>query len=72
MKPPPAGHDTARAQRGRWHHLTKWPRSRKLTLTVKYRGGAESWWLVESRGSYGVFPGCAALEDVMRAVLNEG
>jgi hypothetical protein len=72
MKPPPAGHDTARAKRGRWRHLARWPRSRSLTLTVLYRGGAESWWLVSARGSQGVFPGHCALEDVMHQVFNEG
>ncbi len=71
MKPPPAGHGTARAQRGRWRHLRRWPRSERLTLTVKYRGGSESWWLVTARGSSGVFPGHASLEDVMHAVMAE-
>ncbi len=71
MKPPPAGHTTARAKRGRWRHLTRWPRSRSLTLTVTYRGGAESWWLVSARGSQGVFPGHAQLEDVMAQVFSE-
>jgi len=72
MKPPPAGHNTARAKRGRWRHLARWPRHRKLTLTISSRGGAESWWLVEARGSHGVFPGHLAIEDVMVQVLNEG
>jgi hypothetical protein len=71
MKPPPAGHDTARAKRGRWHHLPRWPRTRDLTIKVAYRGGPESWWLVTARGSTGVFPGHLALEDVMVDVLNE-
>ncbi len=67
----PQGTDTARAKRGRWRHLARWPRTEKLTITVKHRGGAESWWLVEARGSQGVFPGWCALEDVMAAVFNE-
>lgn len=71
MKPPPAGHSTARAKRGRWHRFPQWPRTRALTLTVAYRGGPESWWLVTARGEHGVFPGHLALEDVMRQVLNE-
>ncbi len=71
MKPPPAGQNGARAQRGRWRHLARWPRARKLGITVTYRGGAESWWLIQARGSQGVFPGHAALEDVMARVLNE-
>jgi hypothetical protein len=38
---------------------------------VTYRGGAESWWLIDARGSIGVFPGHAALEDVMAQIFNE-
>ncbi len=71
MKPPPAGHNAARAKRGRWRHLARWPRSQKLAITIKYRGGAESWWLVEARGHHGVFPGHATLEDVMHQVFSE-
>jgi len=71
MRTPPAGHDTARAKRGRWRGLSTWPRRRALTVTVKYRGGAESWWLVSARGRQGVFPGHAAIEDVMAQVFNE-
>jgi hypothetical protein len=71
MKPPPAGHVTARAKRGRWFGLSRWPRSQQLTITVGYRGGPESWWLVTARGRHGVFPGHAALEDVMSSVFNE-
>lgn len=67
----PAGQDTARAQRGRWHGLTRWPRTQGLTVTIAYRGGPQSWWLVTARGRHGVFPGCAALEDVMAMVFNE-
>ncbi len=48
-----------------------WPRHRPLTIVIKHRGGAESWWLVKARGSQGVFPGHLALEDVMSCVCNE-
>ncbi len=71
MKPPPAGQDTARAKRGRWWGLATWPRQRKMTLTVQWRGGSQSWWLVTARGRSGTFPGNAAIEDVMATVLNE-
>lgn len=71
IKRRPQGTDTARAKRGRWYGLATWPRRRSLTLTVAWRGGPESWWLVKCRGRHGVFPGHAALEDVMAAVLNE-
>lgn len=71
MKPPPAGHSTARAKRGRWYGLPTWPRQRKLSVELTWRGGPESWWLVKARGRHGVFPGHAAIEDVMAQVLNE-
>jgi hypothetical protein len=51
--------------------LARWPRTQHLTIKVTYRGGAESWWLVEARGSTGVFPGSCYIEDVMAAVFNE-
>ncbi len=71
MKPPPAGHNAARAKRGRWRHLRRWPRSEALTIKIQYRGGAESWWLITARGSHGVFPGHASLEDVLHQVFSE-
>jgi hypothetical protein len=71
MNPPPAGHDTARVKRGRWHGLSTRPRRQGLQVTIAWRGGPESWWLVTSRGRHGVFPGSAAIEDVMAQVLNE-
>ncbi len=71
MKPPPAGHKTARAKRGRWYRYSTWPRHRKLTLTISHRGGPESWWLIESRGSHGAVPGHLSLDDVMALVHND-
>lgn len=71
IRTPPAGHNTVRAKRGRFSGLATWPRNRKLRLTISYRGGAESWWLVESRGTQQAFPGHLAIEDVMVVVLNE-
>jgi hypothetical protein len=72
IRTPPAGHNKARAKRGRWRHLGRWPRTQDLTITIRYRGGAESWWLVKARGSQGAFPGHASIEDVMSQVMNEG
>lgn len=71
MKPPPAGHDTARAKRGRWRRLPTWPRQREVTLKVTWRGGPESYWLVHARGVHAAFTGHMALEDVMAEVCNE-
>ncbi len=56
----------------RWFGLRCWDREEKLTLVIKYRGGPECWYLVEARGRHGVFPGIAALHDVMREVHQRG
>lgn len=40
-----------------------------LTLTIRYRGGAEAWWEVKARGQTWRFPGYYAIHDVMRVVL---
>jgi hypothetical protein len=71
MRTPPAGQNAVGAKRPRWHGLARWPRTRPLTITVQYRGGAESWWLVSARGRHAAFPGSAAIEDVMSQVCNE-
>lgn len=46
-------------------------RSQKFTLRVSYKGGPESYWLIEARGEHQVFAGWWALEDVMARVLSE-
>lgn len=66
-----AGTGTARRSRSAWSRLGPWPRSRHLTLKVTYKGGSESWWLIEARGASGVFPGHLSLEDVMARIFNE-
>lgn len=71
VKRRPQGTPTARAKRGRWWGLATWPRQRPLSLTITWRGGPESYWLVETRGRHGVFAGCSSLDDVMTAVANE-
>lgn len=42
-----------------------------LTVTVRYRGGAECWWQVEARGRVWRTPGVIAIHDVM-TWINEG
>ena len=54
----------------RWGRLARRNPKDALTLRITYRGGAECWYLVEARGSHGVFPGHAALHDVMRKINN--
>lgn len=62
--------DSSRVKRG-FRRLGRYPRSEALRITVKYRGGAEAWWLVQARGCVEAFPGHLAFEDVMRRVYSE-
>lgn len=55
----------------RWCGMSRWNRKEKVSLTVVYRGGAESWWLVTARGRSVALPGWMALEDVMAEVCSE-
>lgn len=55
----------------RWGRLARRNPRDKLTITVTYRGGNQCWYLVEARGSSGVFPGVLALHDVMREIYND-
>lgn len=71
IKRRPQGTHTASPKGSRWHGLARWPRSQHLTIKISYRGGAESWWLVNARGQHGVFPGHCAVEDMMAQIFNE-
>jgi hypothetical protein len=67
----PAPQAKRAAGSSRWSRLTRRRAEERLTITVKYRGGAECWYHVEARGSGGAFPGVMALHDVMREI-NDG
>src|SRR6185312_17061094 len=71
ITPGAAGKGTARRSRRSFLRLPRADRTRPIRLEVVYRGGAESWWLVKGRGEHQVFPGHAALEDVMARVYSE-
>lgn len=43
-----------------------------MTITIKYRGGAECWYEIRARGSLGRFHGATALHDVMREIMAGG
>jgi len=47
------------------------PRER-LTVTIRYRAGAEAWWLIEGRGTVQAFPGHLSLHDVFSALNGQG
>lgn len=48
-----------------------WNPRTTLTLTVRYRGGAECWYEVRARGRIHRLPGHVALHDVMGKVYGE-
>lgn len=65
LKSPPGGEGLAKRVRSRSYPAASRNRNRPLWLEIAYRGGAESFWLVRTRGCSWRFPGYAALEDVM-------
>lgn len=71
IKRPAGGQSTVRRSRRSFLRLTPQPRTRPVRITVTYRGGAESWWLVEARGEREALPGHWSLDDVMARVLSE-
>lgn len=56
---------------GRFSGLSRRNRTARLTMTISYKGGAESWWLIETRGRHAVFPGHRCLDDVMAEINRE-
>nr|CRY96836.1 hypothetical protein [uncultured prokaryote] len=50
--------------------LKPWDTRYSLSVTVKYRGGAEAWWEITARGRVWRRPGHLALDDVLREVAN--
>lgn len=48
--------------------LPRWDRRNALTITVRYRGGAEGWYEVRARGRVFRTVGSLALHDVMTSI----
>jgi hypothetical protein len=48
--------------------LSARPLRSDLTITVRHRGGPESWWEVRARGRVWRRPGYIALDDLLRDV----
>lgn len=69
----PEGSITARRSRTArlWRTLPRGDRHKWVTVRIRWRGGAESWWLVEARGKVQAVQGWQALEDLMCAIHNE-
>lgn len=71
MRRSAGGQDTAASGTRGFRRLRRYPRTEQVRITVEYRGGAESWWLLKARGTQEVFPGHRALEDVLSRVYSE-
>ena len=71
MRQSAGGNERSNRRNAGFLRLGRSPRHLPVRITVEYRGGSESWWLIKARGAHQVFPGYAALEDVMARVLSE-
>lgn len=55
-----------------WRGLSPWPIRRKpVTVTFKYRGGAECWYEIHARGRTSRLTGGLMLHDLLRAIAGE-
>lgn len=68
---PPGGQEAGRSASYGFKRLRRSRRDLPVRITVTYRGGAQSWWLVEARGRHQAISGVMAFEDVMRIIHNE-
>ena len=68
---PAAGHGHSAGGAGSTRALPPWPRRRNLTVVIRHRGGAESWWEIKARGRVWRLPGHLCLEDAFAQVLGE-
>lgn len=67
-RPPEANGSRAPQAHRRWFHLPPHDRRRPLSITVKYRGGAQGWIEVHARGSMRRVPGDIALLDLLEDI----
>ena len=68
MSPLPDGKGARAPEGRRWFHLPWRNPRQKLTLNIRYTGGAEACIVVEARGSSGRFSGSTALFDVAQEI----
>ena len=54
-----------------WVGRSRWdPRKDRVTIRIRYRGGAECWYEVEARGATARLTGTVALHDLMVAICH--
>lgn len=74
MRRPAEGHSNSPPKAGRsyFRRLSPWDWRRKpLTITVKYRGGAQCWFELKARGGTLRVEGAHALVDVVAELANQ-
>lgn len=72
MARPPEATSTARAERARRYALPRRDPRESLTVTVRYRGGAECWWEIRARGTVWRVPGSTSVHDLLASINRMG
>lgn len=54
-----------------WRKMARLGQNEEVTLRIRYRGGAEAWYEVHARGSFGRYPGDRCIHDIIRDVRND-
>jgi hypothetical protein len=67
---PAGGHQAVRSSAKGFRRLPRWPMRKPLPLTIKYRGGAEGWVEIHSRGNILRVPGSTSIYDVLARITN--
>jgi hypothetical protein len=71
IDPPLAAPPRTAAAGVRRKPVSRWDPRTALTLSVRYRGGAEGWYEVRARGRTIRVPGHVSMHDVMRDIYGE-
>lgn len=67
----PQGSATRRPKGSSRGRLSRRDPKERLSIVVKYSGGAEAWWVIEARGERYLAPGHMCIHDVM-TFINDG
>lgn len=71
IRRPPEAHKGSTPQAFRWGGLPRRNPRERLMVTVRHRGGPESWWEVEARGRTVRMPGWRSIDELFMEI-NEG
>lgn len=59
------------AEGGHRHSVSRRNMREPISITIRWRQGAESWWQIEARGKTWRRPGYTSLDDVMRDISGQ-